>query len=109
MQNAALKATVKKLQERVDIEKRSEESKYSCSEEHDVLLAAELDEAKELLRRAHGIDFGDYTALVKGSKQFVQMRKTISQKNEQLKQLRKRMLVYEPDDTEVGPYRVEIC
>ena len=105
---AEIKEHAESLESALSAYEQSAESKGQSTAENDVLLAAELDEVKELLRRSHGIDFGDYTALVKSSKQFVQMRKTICQKNDQLKQLRKRLMIYEPDDTEVSEKTLDL-
>ena len=48
-----------------------------------------------------GIDLDAFTAKVTNSRQFKQLKKMLSQKNEMLKDLRKRLIVYEPDSTPV--------
>lgn len=63
-------------------------------------LSAELEDAKDLLS-AKGVDLDQYTSNVKNSKQFKQLKKLISQKNEQLLGLRSRLSIYEPDSTMV--------
>ena len=68
-----------------------------------VQLRAELADAKDMLL-GRGIGFDDVQNSIKKSKQFVQMRKLLTQKTDQLTDLRRRMLQYEPDlvDEEVN-------
>lgn len=71
-------------------------------ERHNVAeLQAELDDAKNVLRQAHGIEFGDYSKYVRSSKQFLQVKKTLMQKTEELTILRRRMAQYEPESITV--------
>lgn len=64
-----------------------------------VKLRAELADARELVLQEHGIDIDDVVNSFRNSKQFAQMRKTLSQKSEQLTDLRRRLITYEPDQT----------
>lgn len=61
-----------------------------------ILLRAELEDAKEMLLE-RGIDFNDFQKRLKSSKQFLQLRKLLTQKTNQLTDLRRQMLKYEPD------------
>jgi len=72
-------------------------------QERDVVvqLRAELADARKFLLSESGIDLEDIAASFKDSKQFQQLRKTLAQKTEQLTDLRRRLLAYEPDQTRV--------
>jgi len=63
-----------------------------------VKLRAELADAREMVLEKHGVDIDDLFSNIRNSKQFQQLRKTLSQKTEQLTDLRRRMLKYEPDE-----------
>jgi chromosome segregation ATPase len=58
-------------------------------------LRAELADALQLLGPAGVAALND----VKNSRQFVQLKKTLTQKTEQLTDLRRRLIVHEPDET----------
>ncbi|GBG28293.1 Hypothetical Protein FCC1311_045162 [Hondaea fermentalgiana] len=61
-------------------------------------MRAKLADARQLLLETHDIDLDDVSARFRASKQFQQMRKTLSQKTDQLTDLRRRLLRYEPDE-----------
>ena len=78
--NAIVEATsIQNLQEMLD----SEQNRANR-------LQAELDDAKNLLQGQKGIDFDAFVATIRDSKQFIQLRKTLRQKSEQLTDLRRR-------------------
>mmetsp|Transcript_12492 Transcript_12492/g.21508 ORF Transcript_12492/g.21508 Transcript_12492/m.21508 type:complete len:309 (+) Transcript_12492:128-1054(+) len=64
-------------------------------------LRAELADARQLLLETRDIDLDDVTERFRSSKQFQQMRKTLQQKTDQLTDLRRRLVQYEPDGTNI--------
>ncbi len=87
-------------QKSTDSDSKTLQAKLDKEMDAMVELRAELADAKDILMEKHGLDLDEIQKSMKTSKQFTQLKRLLVQKTDQLTDLRRRMLQYEPDEIE---------